>query len=124
MQFAPLFDACIDSENVHEDIAKLIYAMYKDRYRFMGRYWTIYNECDDKWRFDFDNRELQMKMSCEVAPLFYERSLYHTDLVNLDSAFVLNRIAWNLKTTTYKESVVKACRPLFMLPRRIKMILV
>lgn len=119
-----LIDRCIGSDGAHFDVARVVHAMYKDDYRFTTKdTWYMFKKEKHRWVRTREGLQLRMVLSCKVCMKFMERSIYWTqeagkhtdstaDLFN-DKAKKLNKIATQLKTAGYKDSVMKECKSLF-----------
>lgn len=119
-----LIDRCIGSEGAHFDVARVVHAMYKDEYRFTTKdTWYMFKKEKHRWVRTREGLQLRMVLSCRVCTKFMERSIYwtqeagkHTDAqadIFNDKAKKLNKIAMQLKTAGYKDSVMKECKALF-----------
>lgn len=119
-----LIDICIGSDGAHFDVARVVHAMYKDRYRFTVKdTWYTYNDMKHRWVRTREGLQLRMVLSNEVCTKFMERSIYwnqeaqkvtgtQSEIFN-DKAKKITKICMQLKTAGYKDSVMKECKALF-----------
>lgn len=119
-----LIDICIGSSGAHFDVARVVHAMYKDRYRFTVKdTWYMYHDDKHRWVRTREGLQLRMVLSNDVCIKFMERSVYWTQEANkvsdtqkeifTDKANKLTKICMQLKTAGYKDSVMKECKALF-----------
>jgi P4 family phage/plasmid primase-like protien len=107
----------------HYDIGMMLYTQYGDRYAFTGSCWYMFT--DHHWESILDGIELRKKISTEIVE-FYEtikqnmfmeqaknsRDKVKTDAI-LDQIKFVEKIIANLKTTTFKNNVMKECQEIF-----------
>lgn len=118
-----LIDRCIGSDGAHYDVAKVVHALYKDRYRFTSKdIWYVYKDEKHRWVRSREGLQLRNVLSNEVCMKFMERSMYwNTQGMQLqenrdvmeDKTKKLNTIALRLKNSGFKDSVMKECKGLF-----------
>jgi len=120
-----LIDRCSGSEGAHFDVAKVIHAMYKDRYRFTCKdTWYTFKEDRHRWVRTREGLTLRMVMSQDVCSKFMERVQHWNTEANRapggDTREIcetkskqLLSISLRLKTSGYKDSVMKECKCLF-----------
>jgi P4 family phage/plasmid primase-like protien len=118
-----LIDRCIGSDGAHFDVAKVVHALYKDRYRFTSKdLWYTYKEEKHRWVRTREGLQLRIVLSNEVCSKFMERAMYwSTEAMRLqegrdileDKSKKLTSIALKLKQTGYKDSLMKECKCLF-----------
>jgi P4 family phage/plasmid primase-like protien len=120
-----LIDKCIGTDGAHFDVACVVHAMYKDKYRFTVKdIWYMFDENKHRWVRTKEGLKLRMVLSGEVCTKFMQRSLHWNqeasrqddstmqDLYG-EKAKKLSQIATRLKTAGYKDSVMKECKALF-----------
>ena len=118
-----LVDVCIGSDGAHYDVARVVHALYKDAYRFVGRdCWYVYRPDKHRWVRSREGLQLRLLLSNEIVRKFMERSLYWVNqaLLNPDDrerfkekSDKLSKITIKLKTSHYKDGVMKECKSLF-----------
>jgi P4 family phage/plasmid primase-like protien len=118
-----LVDVCIGSDGAHYDVARVVHALYKDAYRFVGRdCWYVYRPDKHRWIRSREGLQLRLLLSNEIVRKFMERSLYWANqaLINeedrerfKEKSDKLSKITIKLKTSNYKDGVMKECKGLF-----------
>lgn len=118
-----LIDRCIGSDGAHFDVAKVVHALYKDRYRFTSKdIWYMFKEEKHRWVRTREGLQLRLVLSNEVCSKFMDRALYWNTQANRvqenrdiieEKAKKLTSIALRLKQTGYKDSLMKECKCLF-----------
>jgi P4 family phage/plasmid primase-like protien len=120
-----LIDRCIGSDGAHFDVARVVHAMYKDEYRFTTKdVWFMFKKEKHRWVRTREGLQLRMVLSQKVCMKFMERSMYWSTEAGkhngdaqgeifTDKSKKLNKIAMQLKTAGYKDSVMKECKALF-----------
>jgi len=118
-----LIDRCIGTDGAHFDVAKVIYTMFKDHYRFMmNDTWYTYDDNKHRWVRNKEGLKLRMVLSNDVCRKFSERSMYWTqESVKTnelresyeEKSKKLMQISVKLKTSGYKDSVMKECKCMF-----------
>lgn len=121
-----LIDKCIKTDGAHFDVAKVVHAMYKDRYRFTVKdTWYMYKDDKHRWVRTREGLQLRMILSNEVCSKFMERMIYWNQEVGKsagdeqkmdacqEKVKKLTKISMNLKSAGYKDSVMKECKALF-----------
>jgi hypothetical protein len=120
-----LIDKSIKTNGAHYDVAKVVHAMYKDKYRFaLKDTWYMYNDILHKWVRSKEGLKLRNILSVEVCGKFMARALYwniESTRTNDDEQRTtfqerkdkLNIIAVKLKNASYKSSVMTECKALF-----------
>jgi P4 family phage/plasmid primase-like protien len=120
-----LIDKCIGSNGAHYDVAKVVHAMYKDRYRFaMKDTWYLYNVHLHRWIRSREGLKLRNILSIEVCQKFMDRATYWniestrtTDDENKSKFQERNKklleIALKLKNTSFKNNIMTECKALF-----------
>jgi hypothetical protein len=118
-----LVDRCAGSDGAHFDVAKVVHAMFKDRYRYAKNgMWYVYVDHKHRWLSTTGGAKLREVLSTDVFSKFVERALYWTQegarsLGNREhfeerSKKMLN-ISNRLKSLGYKNSVMKECQYIF-----------
>ena len=121
-----LIDKCIGTEGAHYDVAKVVHAMYSDRYRYANKdIWYVFDERQHRWIRTRDGLKLKNILSVEVWQKFSERSIYW----NIESTRTideghqvsfqnkkdkLNSICIKLKSSSYKSNIFTECKGLFV----------
>jgi P4 family phage/plasmid primase-like protien len=118
-----LIDKCTGSDGAHFDIARVVHAMYKDRYRFTCKeIWYAFDETKHRWVRSREGIKLRTILSTEVCTKFLQRSIHYTELAMRDAdnratydekAKKLIDIAKKLKLSNFKASVMTECKCLF-----------
>lgn len=118
-----LIDRCIGTDGAHFDVAKVVHALYKDRYRFTTKdIWYMFREDKHRWVRTREGLQLRLVLSNEVCSKFLDRAAYwnkeamraqeNRDIIE-DRSKKLTSIALRLKQTGYKDSLMKECKCLF-----------
>ena len=120
----PLIDICIRSDGAHYDVAKVVHAQYKDEFISITRdIWYRYDKNKHRWVKSREGLDLRLIFSQVICSKFIERSQYYMSAHTTDQ-FVKNlndelakksiKIAQQLKNASYKDSIMKECRTLFI----------
>ena len=121
-----LIDKSIGTNGAHYDVARVVHAMYKDRYRFaMKDTWYVYSDLSHRWLRSREGLKLRNILSVDVCGKYMERATYW----NIESTRAgvddekkgtfqernkkLLEIALKLKNTSYKNSIMTECKALF-----------
>jgi P4 family phage/plasmid primase-like protien len=118
-----LIDRCIGSDGAHFDVARVVHALYKDRYRFTTKdVWYMFKEEKHRWVRTREGLQLRLVLSNEVCSKFLERAAHwnkeamkfqeNRDIIE-DKSKKLTSIAFKLKQSGYKDSLMKECKCLF-----------
>lgn len=122
---AALIDRCCGSNGAHYDVACVVHALYKDKYRFTVKdTWYMYQEDKHRWVRTREGLKLRLVLSNDVWRRFADRSYYwsgeagkvvdQSDQERYNSkSKTLTEICTRLKTAGYKDSVMKECKGLF-----------
>ena len=123
----PLIDIAIGSEGTHYDVAKLVQVIYKGEYKAVSKdTWYKYDRDSHRWIKTREGLNLRKALSEEICRKFLDRSMYYNSLSNNTSydksqqsiygkrGTDAMKIATKLKTTSYKDSVMKECKCLFI----------
>jgi P4 family phage/plasmid primase-like protien len=118
-----LIDRCIGSKGAHFDVARVVHAMYKHQYRFTTRdTWYIFKEEKHRWVRSKEGLQLRLILSREVCMKFLDRAQYWNEqsIIHHDDqekyqerARQLQDISLKLKSSGYKDSVMKECKAQF-----------
>ena len=123
----PLIDISIGSEGAHYDVAKLVQTMYKGEYKAVNKdTWYKYDKDTHCWTRTREGLNLRKALSEEVCRKFLDRAVYYNSISN-NAAYdqgqqtIYNKrgtealkIAQKLKTSSYKDSIMKECKCLFI----------
>jgi P4 family phage/plasmid primase-like protien len=123
----PLIDIAIGSEGTHYDVAKLVQVIYKGEYKAVSKdTWYKYDRDSHRWIKTREGLNLRKALSEEICKKFLDRSVHYNTLSNNNSydksqqsiygkkGTDAMKIATKLKTTSYKDSVMKECKCLFI----------
>lgn len=118
-----LIDRCYGTDGAHFDVAKVVHALYKDRYRFTTKdIWYMFREDKHRWVRTREGLQLRLVLSNEVCSKFLDRASHwnrEANRVHEQKEIYENRsktlmsIALKLKQTGYKDSLMKECKCLF-----------
>lgn len=120
-----LIDRCCGSSGAHYDIACVVHALFKDKYRFTVKdTWYMYVEDKHRWLRTREGLKLRMVLSNDVWRRFADRSYYwagesgkSTDQNDQErfnaKSKTLSEICTRLKSAGFKDSVMKECKALF-----------
>lgn len=120
-----LVDKSAGTQGAHYDVASVIHAMYKDRYRFITKdVWYVYDDDRHRWVRTNEALRLRMILSNEVVAKFLARAQYwNTMAISADDSTTRDTydkkatqmldIAKKLKTNGYKNGVMAECKCLF-----------
>jgi hypothetical protein len=125
-QVLPLIDIAITSNGTHYDVAKVVQGIYKGEYKAIsGNIWFKYDKDKHRWVRTKEGLKLKKELSEEICKKFLDRATYYNqkvalsndegekELLNRKSASAM-KIAFQLKNTGYKESIMKECKCLFV----------
>ena len=118
-----LIDRCVGSKGAHFDVARVVHAMYKHQYRFTTRdTWYTFKEEKHRWVRSKEGLQLRLILSQEVCEKFLDRVRYWSEQALIhhedqekyqEKSRVLIEIALKLKSSGYKDSVMKECKAQF-----------
>jgi hypothetical protein len=125
-------DNSIGSNGAHSDIAKVVYEMYKHRFKYSKeegskKYeWYYLDDDNSTWKEMYEGYKLRNIINFEICQKYMERSCYW----NIESTTSglsdetrcryqernrrLLEIALKMKNTNYKDSIIKECKYLFI----------
>jgi len=120
----PLMDICVRSDGAHYDIASVVYKIYKDEIKTINKtLWYYYDKEKHRWRITTEGSLLRIVLSRDICKKFMERSSYWHSInnstdeqkdINSDKAKKCIKIALNLKNASFKDSIMRELRCLFM----------
>jgi P4 family phage/plasmid primase-like protien len=124
-------DALIRSSRsgTHHDIAKVVHFLYRYDYACASYKQNVWYEfVDHKWKECDSGHSLRSKLSKDVSTIYYRYAAkYNALAANTDeedavdraatTAKELNAIALKLKTTAFKDNIIKECKELFYVPK-------
>jgi len=123
----PLIDIAIGSEGAHYDVAKLVQVIYKGEYKAVNKdTWYKYDRDSHCWIKTREGLNLRRSLSEEICRKFLDRSIHYNTLSSNNAydkaqqslynkrGTEAMKIASNLKKTSYKDSVMKECKCLFI----------
>ena len=120
-----LIDRCCASSGAHYDIACVVHALYKDKYRFTTKdTWFMYVEEKHRWVRTREGLKLRIVLSNDVWRRYADRAYYWSGEAGKASdqndqerfnakSKTLTEICTKLKTAGFKDSVMKECKSLF-----------
>lgn len=119
-----LIDKCTNDQ-AHYDVARVVYALFKDEYRFTSNdTWYVFMKQKHRWVRTREGLKLRVELSNRVCCEYMKRANYWSAQANLaqgdqNKDLCMKRhqqlmaIAWALKKSGYKDSVMKECKCLF-----------
>ena len=119
-----LIDKCTNDQ-AHYDVARVVYSLFKDEYRFTSNdTWYNFMKQKHRWVRSREGLKLRMELSNRVCCEYMKRANHwsaQANVANGDQAKdlcmkrhqQLMAIAWALKKSGYKDSVMKECKCLF-----------
>jgi|UniRef100_A0A6C0LJ01 P4 family phage/plasmid primase-like protien len=123
----PLIDISIGSEGAHYDVAKLVQVIYKGEYKAVNKdTWYKYDRDSHCWIKTREGLNLRRSLSEEICRKFLDRAMHYNTLSSNNAydkaqqsmyskrGSEAMKIASNLKKTSYKDSVMKECKCLFI----------
>lgn len=123
----PLIDICIRSDGSHYDVARVVQAQYKDEFKSISKdLWYKYDKRKHRWVKTREGLNLRLILSTEICKKFMERSQQlnnanYNDNGDLDQKAINEErnkkciaIALKLKNASFKDSVMKECKCLFI----------
>lgn len=120
-----LIDKAQSNKGAHYDVACVVHSMYKHEYRFTTKdVWYMFREDKHRWIRSKEGLKLRTILSREVCTKFLDRATYwmrtscdSTDEDDIkkcqDRAKILNDIALKLRSSGYKDSIMKECKAAF-----------
>jgi len=122
----PLIDMCVRSDGAHYDIAKVVQAIYKDEIKTVNKsQWYHYDKDKHRWKLTTEGSVLRIILSTEICHKFLERAQYWNSQgfgtadpeqkdINSERAKKCTKIAIQLKNASFKDSIMRELRCLFM----------
>ena len=120
-----LIETAISTEGAHYDIAKIVYELYKNKFRAIDKKsWYKYE--NDKWiKTKEEYLNLRKELSETISKKFMERAeFYNTKIYSTtnegqkqiydNKAKSAIKISLRLKQSGYKENIIKECKYLFI----------
>jgi hypothetical protein len=131
--FEQLLGTSIRFKGTHYDIANLFYHQYKDTYKFTNykhKQWHYYNHSTCEWELLNDEIEIRKNITSHLTHLYekklkeYEIIIESEKLENTDE-YEIAFYYWEntmgiiekLKSSKFKNGVIKECRELFYIPK-------
>lgn len=120
-----LIDKAQGSKGAHYDVACVVHCMYKHEYRFTTKdLWYTFREDKHRWVRSKEGLKLRTILSRDVCTKFLERATYWTrqacesleedDIKKCqDRTKMLNEIGLKLRSSGYKDSIMKECKAQF-----------
>ena len=118
-----LIDEALGSDGSHFDIACVVYAIFKDEFKEITKdNWYKYDREKHKWVRAREGLELRKILSVDICKKFMERSLHYAEhcedpimkTINEEKSKKCINIAKQLKNASFKDSIMKECRTLFI----------
>jgi len=122
----PLIDIAIGSEGAHYDVAKVVQGIYKGEYKAINKEtWYKYDKNSHRWIKTREGLNLRKALSEDICKKFMERSIYYNNMIMSTcdegqkeiynkKAISASKISLKLKTSGFKDSVMKECKCLFI----------
>lgn len=119
-----LIDKCTNDQ-AHYDVARVVYSLFKDEFRFTSNdTWYVFVKQKHRWVRSREGLKLRIELSNRVCCEYMKRANHWSAQANVaqgDQAKdlcmkrhqQLMAIAWALKKSGYKDSVMKECKCLF-----------
>lgn len=122
----PLIDIAMKSDGAHYDIAKVVQAIFKDEVKTVNKsVWYHYNKDKHRWKISTEGAVLRNMLSEDICNRFSVRAHFwnsqafvdnvqeHKDLFS-ERAKKCLKIALQLKNASFKDSIMRELRCLFM----------
>ena len=118
-----LIDEALGSDGSHFDIACVVYAIFKDEFKAITKdNWYKYDREKHKWVRAREGLELRKILSVDICKKFMERSHHYAEhcedpimkTINEEKSKKCINIAKQLKNASFKDSIMKECRTLFI----------
>lgn len=116
-------DDALGSDGAHFDIACVVHAIYKDEFKAITKdVWYKYDKQHHRWAKGREGLELRKLLSIDICRRFMERSNYYNEYsddpiqraINEEKSKKCLKIATQLKNSSFKDSIMKECRTLFI----------
>lgn len=120
-----LIDRCCGSSGAHYDIACVVHALYKEKYRFTTKdTWFMYVDEKHRWVRTREGLKLRLVLSNDVWRRFADRAYYWSGEASKTAdqsdqerynakCKTLTEICTRLKVAGFKDCVMKECKSLF-----------
>ena len=118
-----LIDIALNSDGSHFDIACVVHAIFKDEFKAISKdVWYKYDKQHHRWVKGREGLELRKILSIDICKKFMERSNYYNEhcddpiqkAINEEKSKKCLKIATQLKNSSFKDSIMKECRTLFI----------
>jgi len=118
-----LIDDALGSDGSHFDIACVVHAIFKDEFKAITKdNWYKYDREKHKWVRAREGLELRKILSVDICKKFMERSQHYAEhcedpimkTINEEKSKKCISIAKQLKNASFKDSIMKECRTLFI----------
>jgi P4 family phage/plasmid primase-like protien len=118
-----LIDIALNSDGSHFDIACVVHAIFKDEFKAISKdVWYKYDKQRHRWVKGREGLELRKILSIDICKKFMERSNYYNEYcddpiqraINEEKSKKCLKIATQLKNSSFKDSIMKECRTLFI----------
>ena len=118
-----LIDDALGSDGSHFDIACVVHAIFKDEFKAITKdNWYKYDREKHKWVRAREGLELRKILSTDICSKFMKRSLHYAEhcedpimkTINEEKSKKCINIAKQLKNASFKDSIMKECRTLFI----------
>lgn len=123
----PLIDQCIGSDGAHYDVAKVVQAQYKDEFKAINKdCWYKFDKNKHRWVKTKEGLNLRLILSNDICKKFMDRThhwniqIYNNEsndeqrALNEEKSKKCIAIAKKLKNASFKDSVMKECKCLFI----------
>jgi P4 family phage/plasmid primase-like protien len=116
-------DDALGSDGAHFDIACVVHAIFKDEFKAISKdLWYKYDKQKHKWVKGREGLELRKILSTDICRKFMERSNHYNEYcddpiqkaINEEKSKKCLKIATQLKNSSFKDSIMKECRTLFI----------
>ena len=122
-----LIETAIETNGTHYDVAKIVYLIFKDKYKAIDKkIWYRYDKDSDKWiKTKEQYLDLRKELSEEVWKKFIDKAYYYNNKmystnnegqkqIYENKAKTAFKISLRLRQCGYKESIMKECKYLFI----------
>lgn len=120
-----LIETAIETNGAHYDVAKVVYLIFKDKYKAINKnIWYKYD--NDKWiKTKKEYLNLRKELSEKVWKKFIDKAYYYNNKmystnnegqkqIYENKAKTAFKISLRLRQCGYKESIMKECKYLFI----------
>ena len=122
-----LIETAISTNGAHYDVAKLVYELYKDKYKAINKnIWYRYDKNNNKWiKTKEEYINLRKELCEEVFKKFIDKAYYYNNKmysttyegqkqIYENKAKIAFKISLRLRQSGYKETIIKECSYLFI----------